>query len=67
MLSPQDILGPEGRIDARMKHYEHRPEQLAMAEAVGVEVLASHERPKTGQAPDPVTFDKILADLHSGQ
>ena len=34
MLSPQDILGPEGRIAARMKHYEHRPEQLAMAEAV---------------------------------
>jgi len=34
MLTPQDILGPEGRIAARMKHYEHRPEQLAMAEAV---------------------------------
>jgi ATP-dependent DNA helicase DinG len=34
MLSPQDILGPEGRIAARMKHYEHRAEQLAMAEAV---------------------------------
>ena len=34
MLVPQDILGPEGRIAARMKHYEHRPEQLAMAEAV---------------------------------
>ena len=34
MLAPQDILGPDGRIAARMKHYEHRPEQLAMAEAV---------------------------------
>jgi ATP-dependent DNA helicase DinG len=34
MLAPQDILGPEGRIAARLKHYEHRPEQLAMAEAV---------------------------------
>jgi len=34
MLSPAEILGPSGRIAARLKHYEHRPEQLAMAEAV---------------------------------
>ncbi len=34
MLAPQDILGPDGRIAARLKQYEHRPEQLAMAEAV---------------------------------
>jgi len=34
MLSPADILGPNGRIAARLKNYEHRPEQLAMAEAV---------------------------------
>jgi ATP-dependent DNA helicase DinG len=33
-LSAQDILGPEGRIAKRLKNYEHRPEQLAMAEAV---------------------------------
>ena len=33
-LSPAEILGPQGRIAARLDHYEHRPEQLAMAEAV---------------------------------
>lgn len=34
MLSPAEILGPEGRIAQRLSHYEHRPEQLAMADAV---------------------------------
>jgi len=34
MPSPAEILGPEGRIAARMPHYEHRAQQLAMAEAV---------------------------------
>ncbi|MHB8899803.1 MAG: ATP-dependent DNA helicase [Thermoguttaceae bacterium] len=38
MLLPQDILGPEGRIAARLKHYEHRPEQLAMADAVALAI-----------------------------
>ena len=33
MLSA-DILGPGGRIAARLPHYEHRPQQLQMAEAV---------------------------------
>ena len=35
MITPAEILGPEGRIAARLQNYEHRPEQLAMAEAVG--------------------------------
>ncbi len=34
MPSPAEILGPKGRIAARMPDYEHRPQQLAMAEAV---------------------------------
>ena len=34
MDSPADILGPGGRIAARLKHYENRSQQLAMAEAV---------------------------------
>ncbi len=38
MLSPAEILGPEGRIAARLKNYEHRAEQLAMAEAVDAAV-----------------------------
>ena len=34
MLSIADILGPTGRIAARLPHYEQRPQQLAMAQAV---------------------------------
>ncbi|TWT43446.1 ATP-dependent DNA helicase [Botrimarina hoheduenensis] len=33
-LNVADILGPEGAIARRLSHYEQRPEQLAMAEAV---------------------------------
>ncbi len=33
-LSAADILGPTGRIAARLSNYEHRPQQLEMAEAV---------------------------------
>ncbi|HZZ73197.1 MAG TPA: helicase C-terminal domain-containing protein [Pirellulales bacterium] len=32
--TPRDILGPDGRIAARLPHYELRPEQLQMADAV---------------------------------
>ncbi|MBW3597917.1 MAG: DEAD/DEAH box helicase [Planctomycetes bacterium] len=34
MLTPASILGPGGRIAARLANYEQRPQQLAMAEAV---------------------------------
>ena len=34
MLSATDILGPEGRIAKRLTGYEHRREQLEMAQAV---------------------------------
>lgn len=34
MLTPAEILGPGGRIAARLPNYEHRAEQLAMADAV---------------------------------
>ncbi len=34
-LTPADILGPTGRIAARLQNYERRDEQLAMSEAVG--------------------------------
>ena len=33
-LTPADILGPNGRIAARLKNYEERTEQLEMAAAV---------------------------------
>jgi ATP-dependent DNA helicase DinG len=43
MLSPDEILGPNGRIAARLQNYEHRPEQLQMAEAVAEAIRsASH-------------------------
>lgn len=34
MLTTADILGQEGRIAARLSHYEFRPQQVSMAEAV---------------------------------
>ena len=33
-LQSEDILGPEGRIAARLQNYEHRMQQLEMADAV---------------------------------
>jgi len=33
-FTPADILGPTGRIAARLERYESRPQQIAMAEAV---------------------------------
>ena len=38
MSSSSEILGPGGRIAARLSHYEARPEQLAMAEAVAAAI-----------------------------
>ncbi len=38
-LTPHDILGPQGRIAARLPAYEMRPQQLRMAEAVGEALL----------------------------
>jgi len=35
MLTHSEILGPQGSIAAQLPHYEARPEQLAMAAAVG--------------------------------
>jgi ATP-dependent DNA helicase DinG len=42
MLTPSEILGPAGRIAARLKNYEYRPEQLAMAEAVDRAIRSGH-------------------------
>jgi ATP-dependent DNA helicase DinG len=38
MLVPADILGPGGRLAARLPNYEQRPEQLEMAEAVAAAI-----------------------------
>lgn len=38
MLTPADILGPSGRIAARLAHYEQRPQQLEMADAVAAAI-----------------------------
>ncbi|MEX0675727.1 MAG: helicase C-terminal domain-containing protein [Pirellulales bacterium] len=42
MLTPAEILGPDGRIAERLEHYERRDEQLAMAEAVADAIRAPH-------------------------
>ena len=34
LLTPRDVLGPDGRIAARLDRYEARPQQLDMADAV---------------------------------
>jgi ATP-dependent DNA helicase DinG len=39
-ISPIDILGPQGRIAARLKQYEERPQQLEMATAVAAAIEA---------------------------
>jgi ATP-dependent DNA helicase DinG len=41
-LTAADILGPEGRIAARLPNYECRPQQLEMAEAVARAIAAKH-------------------------
>lgn len=42
MLSAIEILGPGGRIAARLPNYEHRNEQMAMAEAVERAIAKRH-------------------------
>jgi ATP-dependent DNA helicase DinG len=42
MLSPAEVLGPSGRIAARLPNYEHRDEQLAMADAVAHAIQERH-------------------------
>ncbi|HWA97357.1 MAG TPA: helicase C-terminal domain-containing protein [Pirellulales bacterium] len=42
MLTPAEILGPHGRIAARLANYERRDEQLAMAEAVDQAIRQRH-------------------------
>lgn len=42
MLTARDILGPGGRIAARLQNYEFRPEQLEMAEAVSAALRDGH-------------------------
>ncbi len=42
MLTPKEILGPRGRIAARLENYEQRHEQLAMAEAVARAIRQRH-------------------------
>ena len=38
MLTPGEILGPTGRIAARLSNYEQRPQQLEMADAVAAAI-----------------------------
>lgn len=42
MLQPADVLKPGGLIARRLKAYEHRPQQLQMADAVQDAILNRH-------------------------
>ena len=54
-LTSADILGPDGRIAARLANYEHRPQQLEMADAV-----------RGYAAPTKVRHPAAVADLVRG-
>ncbi len=41
-MGPSEILGPQGRVAARLPHYEHRPQQLRMAEAIAQAIAQRH-------------------------
>ena len=41
-VTSRDILGAEGRIAARLENYEHRPQQLQMADAVARALRRRH-------------------------
>ncbi len=41
-LTPEQIIGPTGRIASRLSSYEHRPQQLQMANAV-MEAIARQQ------------------------
>jgi len=42
MLTPAEILAPNGRIARRLDSYEHRAEQMAMADAVAAAIRQCH-------------------------
>jgi ATP-dependent DNA helicase DinG len=42
VITPASILGPDGRIAARLANYEHRPQQLAMADSVERALVDGH-------------------------
>lgn len=42
MQTPASILGPEGSIARRLPHYEHRQQQLDMADAVASAIATKH-------------------------
>lgn len=42
IMNPADILGPAGRIAARLSRYEHRPQQIEMADAVADAIGRGH-------------------------
>ncbi len=42
MLTAAEILGPSGRVAARLEHYEKRPQQLAMAQTVAEAIADKH-------------------------
>lgn len=41
-VAPGEILGPQGRVAAHLPLYEHRPEQLCMAEAIAQAIAQRH-------------------------
>ena len=68
MLTAEEILGPQGRIAARMDHYEQRSEQLAMARAVDDAIRGQHHliaEAGTGEYSDACRSGPARADTRA--
>ena len=50
-LTAAEVLGPDGLIARRLSHYELRPQQLAMADAVTDAIRRRKEAPSRGHLP----------------
>ena len=67
MLTPADILGPGGRIAARLPRYEHRGQQLAMAQAVADAIDAGRHLVVEAGTGVGKTFSYLVPALLSGE
>ncbi len=63
MLSPAEILGPKGRIAARLEHYEQRPEQPWSPRQVRCDGRVG-DRQQDQITPHAAVFEE--ADVQSG-
>jgi ATP-dependent DNA helicase DinG len=64
VLSAATILGPAGRIAARLPSYEHRPQQLALADAVEQALTAGQHLVAEAGTGVGKTFAYLVPAIH---